>query len=120
VDDRGGPLRHVLEDLAGDILARGLEGQGQIPRLHLLEDPLNPPVVHEDQILEGEHEPPDLLRQFRLHLLEGLEDPLLRVPVNPVQDLGDGLGPTDGGDLLGEDGRDPLFQDGLDLLHHVR
>ena len=90
-DELRGALGHVLEDLVLELLAGRLEGQRQLLVVDFLEHRLNALVVDQQDVLEDEHEPANLLDQIRVLGLQAFHDPLFRRAVGEVEHLGDGV-----------------------------
>jgi hypothetical protein len=80
-----GALRHGAEDLRLELLARRLEGEGELLRLHLAQQPLQRLVVERDEVLEDEHEVLDLLAERRVALAHALEQLLLERAADQVE-----------------------------------
>src|SRR5439155_222082 len=93
LQDLGGALRDVAEDLVAHGRARGLEGQHQVLARDLLQHHLHAAVVEPDEVLEGEHEVADVLGDLGHLGIELCEDTALEVLVGRVQDLGGELRP---------------------------
>ena len=120
LDDRRRALGHALEDLGGDLVPRGLQREHEILLLHFLDQPLQAPLVHVDEVLEREHQRADVLGERGGALVELAEQFLLRGGIDAVQDLRHRLGAAAVGNAGGGARRDLALEHLLDLLDDLR
>ena len=95
LDQLGGTIRHVVENLVAQFRAGRLQRQDEILVLDLLEHHLNTLVVDEHDVLEDEHESANLLDEIRVFRFERFENALFRRPIGKVENLGDRIDSAD-------------------------
>ena len=119
VEGLGRSLRHVAGygflDLGGDALHRQCELLG----VHLLDDLLNELVLEGRDVLEDEHQGPNLLGEVGIDAGQPLQNRLLGGAVRVVQNLSEILDATLDLDLGLADGAEALSQCRLDPADHV-
>src|SRR5690606_10320505 len=88
----GGARAHVAEDLLAQLGFRSLQCDDERIALDFPEQGLDAPVVHLQQVLEGEHLVHDLLGDVRVLVADPLEHLGVGAAAQEVQDLGGRLG----------------------------
>ena len=96
------------------------QGDREVLLVDLLEHHLDRAVVELDDVLEGEQQQADLVGELAVGLRELVEHVALRRAVGVVEDVGQRLHAARGGVLRGDDVRELLLHDRLDLGDHVR
>ena len=105
-----------LKILSLSSCAGGLEGQGQLLVVDFLEHRLNALVVDQQDVLEDEHEPANLLDQIGVLGFQAFHDSLFRGAVGEVENLGDGVDAAGFFEGLADDVGEAMLQAALDFL----
>jgi hypothetical protein len=103
-----------------DLGARGLEREREARDVHVLEEILDAPVVHAQQVLKGDHAAADLPDKLGLLGPEALEDGPFRGARDLIEQAGDEGHAVGLPDLGTRESGDPTLEGLLHLLNDLR